>query len=55
MRDSSMIMDHISKLKSKLDELSETSSDLEEDLYRDVDVLSSDDDFEEKLDLIFKN
>ena len=53
------IKDEFDKLQAKLDELSETSSDLSEDLFRDVDVLSSDDDAGDELGLfkesIFQN
>ena len=53
------IKEEFEKLQAKLDELSETSSDLSEDLFRDVDVLSSDDDAVDELGLfkesIFQN
>jgi len=53
------INEEFDKLQAKLDELSETDSDLSEDLFRDVDVLSSEDDEGDEIGLfkesIFKN
>ena len=53
------IKEEFDKLQAKLEELSETESDLSEDLFRDVDVLSSEDEEGDEIGLfkesIFKN